>query len=60
VSFLPGLNPLFMAFAAGAMIFVSIHELLPMACRYKRMSLFILGVVLSVIVYMGLAMLIKV
>jgi len=60
VSFLPNLNPLFMAFAAGAMIFVSIHELLPMARRYKRISLFVVGAVLSVTVYMGLAMLIKV
>jgi ZIP family zinc transporter len=51
VAFLSGL-----AEPAGAMIFDSIHELLPMACRYKRMSLFILGVILSVIVYTGLAM----
>jgi ZIP family zinc transporter len=58
VSFLPGLNPLFMAFAAGAMIFVSIHELLPMARRYKRTSLFASGIILSIVVYMGLAALI--
>ena len=58
VGFLPGLNPLFMAFAAGAMIFISIHELLPMAHRYKRISLFILGIILSIIVYLALGMLI--
>lgn len=58
MSFLPGLNPLFMAFAAGAMIFVSIHELLPMARRYKRIFLFVLGVILSIVVYMGLSVLI--
>ena len=58
VSFLPSLNPLFMAFAAGAMIFVSIHELLPMARRYKRIFLFVLGIILSIVVYMGLAVLI--
>jgi ZIP family zinc transporter len=58
VAFLPGLNPLFMAFAAGAMIFVSIHELLPMAHRYKRISLFVFGIILSIVVYMGLAVLI--
>jgi len=58
VGFLPGLNPLFMAFAAGAMIFISIHELLPMAHKYKRTSLFILGIVLSMIVYLLLGMLI--
>ena len=58
VGFLPGLNPLFMAFAAGAMIFISLNELLPMAHKYKRKSLFILGMILSVIVYIGLAMLV--
>lgn len=58
VSFLPALNPLFMSFAAGAMIFVSLHELIPMATRYKKISLFILGIILSVFVYLGLAMLI--
>lgn len=31
VDVVPALNPLFMAFAAGAMIYVSVHELLPMA-----------------------------
>jgi len=58
VGFLPSLNPLFMAFAAGAMIFISLHELLPMAKRYKRISLFILGIILSIIVYLALSMLI--
>jgi len=58
VGFLPSLNSFFMAFAAGAMIFISLHELLPMAHRYKRKSLFVLGIILSVIVYIGLAILI--
>jgi len=58
VHFLPTLNPLFMSFAAGAMIFISVHELLPMARRYKRIGLFILGIALSVIVYWGLILLI--
>jgi ZIP family zinc transporter len=58
VSFLPALNPLFMAFAAGAMIFISIHELLPMAMRYKRTNLLILGMLLSLLVYLGLGLLI--
>jgi ZIP family zinc transporter len=39
----PGLNPLFMAFAAGTMIFVSLHELLPMAQRYGKIHLFAFG-----------------
>ena len=51
VHFHPALNPLFMAFAAGAMIFISVHELLPMARRYKKTNLFILGAVTSVFVY---------
>ena len=58
VNSFPSLNSFFMAFAAGAMIFVSIHELLPMAHRYKKISLFILGMVISVFVYLGLTMLI--
>ena len=55
VHFHPALNPLFMAFAAGAMIFVSVHELLPMARRYHKTHLFILGAVISMFVYALLA-----
>jgi zinc transporter, ZIP family len=51
VHFHPMLNPLFMAFAAGAMVFVSVHELLPMARRYRKTHLFALGALLSVPVY---------
>jgi len=51
VHFHPTLNPLFMAFAAGAMIFISVHELLPMARKYHNTKLFILGAVVSVFVY---------
>ncbi|MDY6943647.1 MAG: ZIP family metal transporter [Pseudomonadota bacterium] len=54
VDFLPGLNPLFIAFAAGAMIFVSIHELAPLARRYGNLSLFVVGVALSGLVYLTL------
>jgi len=56
VNILPSLNPFFMSFAAGAMIFVSIHELIPMARRYRHIWLFIGGMVLSVLVYRLLAM----
>ena len=45
------LNPLFMAFAAGAMVFISVHELLPMARRYHKTHLFVLGTILSAFVY---------
>jgi len=58
VHYHPALNPLFMAFAAGAMIFVSVHELLPMARRYHKTHLFILGAVISMFVYALLAALI--
>lgn len=52
----PLLTPLFMGAAAGAMIFVSLHELIPMARRYHRTVIFILGSGVSVIVYAILAM----
>jgi ZIP family zinc transporter len=47
----PALNAHFMAFAAGAMTFVSIHELIPMARRYRHMALLFWGMVLSGVVY---------
>lgn len=56
VSIAPSLNPLFMAFAAGAMIFISIHELYPMAKKYKKLPYFVLGIGLSLIVYFGLSL----
>ena len=40
-----------MAFAAGVMIFVSLHELVPMARRYRNMRLFAAGMLLSALVY---------
>jgi ZIP family zinc transporter len=51
------LNGYFMAFAAGAMIFVSLHELLPMARRYRHPGWLAAGIVLSVVVYRLLALL---
>ncbi|MFP4560606.1 MAG: ZIP family metal transporter [Thiohalorhabdus sp.] len=47
----PGLNAAFMAFAAGAMVFVSVHELLPMARRYGHTLLFFTGAGVSALVY---------
>jgi ZIP family zinc transporter len=55
----PGLNALFMAVAAGAMLFVSVHELLPMALRVGRLPLFGAGLALSVPVYVLLDVLIR-
>lgn len=51
VGIAPALNAHFMAFAAGAMSFVSLHELVPMARRYRNMGMFALGAILSVVVY---------
>lgn len=52
----PDLNGYFMAFAAGAMLFVSFHELVPMARRYGRMAWFGAGFALSVVVHRLLAL----
>lgn len=59
VNLMPALNPLFMAFAAGAMIFVSVHELVPMARRYGNQLLFAAGLLLSVVVYLMLSVVIR-
>jgi ZIP family zinc transporter len=55
----PGLNAFFMAVAAGAMIFVSAHELLPMAIQVGKPQLFVAGLALSVPVYAVLHALIR-
>jgi ZIP family zinc transporter len=47
----PSLHAHFLSFAAGAMIFVSVHELIPMAQRYRHIGLFFLGMIISLIVY---------
>jgi ZIP family zinc transporter len=52
---LPGRNPQLMAFAAGAMLFVSVHELVPLARRYGRLRLFLAGGAASLLVYGALA-----
>jgi len=40
-----------MAFAAGAMLFVSIHELIPMARLYRHLGAFLGGTVLSALTW---------
>jgi ZIP family zinc transporter len=55
VGIAPALNAQFLAFAAGAMIFVSVHELIPMAKRYGQARSFGLGALLSVLIYLVLA-----
>lgn len=51
VSWLPAMNPVLLAFAAGAMIYVSAHELIPMARRWGHKRYFTLGMAVSVLVY---------
>jgi len=50
----PSLNGAFLGLAAGAMLFVSVHELLPMARRYRHGAHFALGAAVSVLVYAAL------
>jgi ZIP family zinc transporter len=52
----PGLNGYFLAFAAGAMLFISFHELLPMARRYRKGAWVAGGLALSVAVHQLLAL----
>jgi ZIP family zinc transporter len=47
----PALNGAFLAFAAGAMLFVSVHELVPMARRHGNAGSFAGGAALSVLAY---------
>jgi ZIP family zinc transporter len=55
VGVVPVLNPGFLAFAAGAMLFVAVHELVPMARRYRHTGLFVAGIGLAALVYRLLA-----
>lgn len=51
----PSLNAHLMAVAAGAMVFVSIHELVPMARRYRQPAPLLVGMAVSLLVYRLLA-----
>ncbi|MDD5552138.1 MAG: ZIP family metal transporter [Candidatus Pacebacteria bacterium] len=59
VSVAPKFNPFFVAFAAGCMIFISVHELYPMAKRYRKPIYFIFGFIFSIFVYIGLNLFLK-
>lgn len=54
----PALNPAFMAFAAGAMVMVSLFELVPMARKFGRPGYFALGLAASGLVYLALQLLV--
>lgn len=55
VGIAPALVGHFLAFAAGAMLFVSFHELIPMARRYRHPVSFLGGALLGTLVYVLLA-----
>ncbi len=55
VALVPGIAPLLMAFAAGAMVFVSIDELLPMATKYYSVAKTSIGALLGIVTYMALS-----
>ncbi|MBN3037733.1 MAG: ZIP family metal transporter [Candidatus Diapherotrites archaeon] len=54
-AWVPALNPLMLAFAAGAMIFVSLDELLPLAQRYGGMDFASLGLLFGMVSYAALS-----
>ena len=57
VSLVPGLNAIFLGFAAGAMLFVSVHELWPMASRFRGGSKrFATGATVAAVVFTGLSL----
>jgi ZIP family zinc transporter len=47
----PMLNAWFIGFAAGAMLFVALHELAPMARRYGKLGWFAAGAALSIVAH---------
>lgn len=51
----PAMNAWFVAFAAGAMLFISFDELVPMARRYHRPAAFAGGIAASIVVHRLLA-----
>jgi ZIP family zinc transporter len=47
----PAMNARFLALAAGAMLFVSVHELIPLARRYRHTGMFALGALTSALIW---------
>ncbi len=50
-----GLNSYLLAFTAGIMVYISIHELLPMAHKYRKPFLLSTGIIASILVFFILA-----
>lgn len=59
-SLMPQLAPILLSFAAGAMVFISLHELIPTAKIYQKNLHLFLGIFLSFVTYLGLTFLIPV
>jgi len=57
-SFMPKLIPFFLSFTAGIMIFISLHELIPTARKYKDKSSIFWGLIISLIIFFGLTLLV--
>jgi zinc transporter, ZIP family len=50
------LNPIFLSLAAGAMLFIAIHELLPESFRYKDIKTFSWGIGTAGLVYFAIGL----
>ncbi|MFC2174864.1 ZIP family metal transporter [archaeon] len=57
---IPGLNPLMLAFAAGAMVFVALDELIPLAKKHGGMQFASLGLLFGIVAYSTLSFLLGV
>ena len=49
-----GLNAYILAFSAGIMIYISLHELLPMAQKYRKPVFLVTGLLVSILVFLVL------
>jgi len=58
ISIFPSLIPFFMAFAAGAMVFISVDEFVPLAGKFKEGHYFAVGLLLGILVYVLLSVII--
>jgi ZIP family zinc transporter len=58
ISIFPQLIPFFMAFAAGAMVFISIDEFVPLAGKFKEGHYFAVGLLLGILTYVLLSMIV--